>query len=58
MRTFHRWGDLLFIMDDHDNPSVPPEPLAKLGVGKGCIAYDIEFLLIYRNLLIDIVSLN
>ena len=19
LRTFHRWGDLVFIMDDHDN---------------------------------------
>ena len=37
---------------------LPPEPLAKAGVGKGYIASDIEFLLIYRDLLINIVSLN
>ena len=35
-----------------------PEPLAKASVGKGCIASDIEFLLIYRDLLINIVLLN
>ena len=37
---------------------LPPEPLAKAGVGKGCIPYDIDFLLIYWDLLINIVSLN
>ena len=37
---------------------LPPEPLAKAGVGKGYIASDIDFLLIYRDLLIIIVSLN
>ena len=35
-----------------------PEPLAKTGIGNGYIASDIDFLLIYRDLLINIVSLN
>ena len=39
------------------NP-ISPKHLAKAGVGKGCIASDIDFLLIYRDLLNNIVSLN
>ena len=53
------WARVLGLRAYYFKPhKLPPEPLAKVGVGKGCIASDIDFLPIYQDLLINIVSLN